>query len=129
VWPNSYIGNSYNEEMAFLKNWLNARLQWLDMNFELLSDTTSPIFQGKTPAVFPNPYRDVSHFIVHAPGVAPLRIEIFNNLGQKVLELENREQRRGLRQIDLEEPLAKGLYYYRIWYRSEKIAQGKLVRQ
>lgn len=30
VWPNNYIGNSYNDEIEYLKNWINARLSWLD---------------------------------------------------------------------------------------------------
>ncbi len=129
VWPNSFIGNSYSEEMTFLKNWMHARLLWLDANFEVLADTSEPIFEGKTPAVFPNPFQDVSHFIVNAAGVGTVRIELFNSFGQKILELANSEQRKGLRQLDLEEPLAQGMYFYRVWYQSKKLGQGKLLKQ
>ncbi len=30
IWPNSFIGNNYYEEIDFLKNWINNRTQWLD---------------------------------------------------------------------------------------------------
>jgi spore coat protein CotH len=30
VWPNNFIGNSYNEEINYLKVWINNRLTWLD---------------------------------------------------------------------------------------------------
>ena len=30
VWPNNYIGNSYTEEINYIKNWINSRLNWLD---------------------------------------------------------------------------------------------------
>jgi len=30
VWPNYYVGNSYAEEIDYLKNWINNRLNWLD---------------------------------------------------------------------------------------------------
>lgn len=30
VWPNNFIGNSYSEEMAYLKQWVSARTLWLD---------------------------------------------------------------------------------------------------
>jgi hypothetical protein len=30
VWPNNFIGNTYNEENTYLKNWISDRLNWLD---------------------------------------------------------------------------------------------------
>ena len=30
IWPNSFIGNNYYEEMDFLKNWIKERTKWLD---------------------------------------------------------------------------------------------------
>ncbi|MFA9389480.1 MAG: CotH kinase family protein [Prolixibacteraceae bacterium] len=32
VWPNNYIGGTYENEVLFLKNWLLERLQWMDNN-------------------------------------------------------------------------------------------------
>jgi len=30
IWPNSFIGNNYYEEIQFLKNWIKNRTSWLD---------------------------------------------------------------------------------------------------
>ena len=30
VWPNDYIGNSYDDEISYLKDWIVNRLEWLD---------------------------------------------------------------------------------------------------
>lgn len=30
VWPNNFVGNSYTEEINYLKEWVNNRLNWLD---------------------------------------------------------------------------------------------------
>ena len=30
IWPNSFVGNNYYEEIEFLKNWIKNRTQWLD---------------------------------------------------------------------------------------------------
>ena len=30
VWPNNFVGNSYNAELDYLRDWLFARLSWLD---------------------------------------------------------------------------------------------------
>ena len=32
VWPNNYVGNTYQEEIDYLKNWTSARMLWLDAN-------------------------------------------------------------------------------------------------
>ena len=32
VWPNSYIGATYDDELNYLKNWINFRLLWIDGN-------------------------------------------------------------------------------------------------
>ena len=30
IWPNSFIGNNYDQEINFLKIWIENRLIWLD---------------------------------------------------------------------------------------------------
>ena len=32
VWPNAYIGNTYEDELTFLKDWISERLIWIDNN-------------------------------------------------------------------------------------------------
>jgi hypothetical protein len=32
VWPNQYVGGSYEKEIDFLKKWIHARLEWMDKN-------------------------------------------------------------------------------------------------
>lgn len=70
VWPNAYIGNTYEEEITYMKNWIKNRLQWMDQNLLLLPDTAKPPKPpvDTTPAmistahdkinIYPNPFRD-----------------------------------------------------------------------
>jgi len=30
VWPNNFVGSSYDEEINYMKTWINSRLSWLD---------------------------------------------------------------------------------------------------
>ena len=30
IWPNSYVGGNYYNEIEFLKNWIKNRTLWLD---------------------------------------------------------------------------------------------------
>lgn len=59
VWPNSFIGNTYQQEVDFLKTWLNQRLAWMDAN--MLGDcnavTVKNVDSGGANVlnVFPNP--------------------------------------------------------------------------
>jgi len=32
VWPNNYVGNTYQEEITYMKNWILARTAWMDAN-------------------------------------------------------------------------------------------------
>lgn len=32
VWPNSFVGQTYQEEIDFLKSWITTRFNWLDAN-------------------------------------------------------------------------------------------------
>ena len=36
VWPNSYVGGTYVNEIEFLKNWIENRTEWLDKEIEKL---------------------------------------------------------------------------------------------
>jgi hypothetical protein len=33
VWPNAYVGGSYANEIAYLKNWVSKRMVWMDRAF------------------------------------------------------------------------------------------------
>ena len=34
VWPNYYVGNTYQDELQFLKTWIAGRLMWIDNNIQ-----------------------------------------------------------------------------------------------
>jgi hypothetical protein len=56
VWPNYYVGNSYAQEISWLKNWITQRMNWLDAN--LRSVSTAVEKQASLPGItaYPNPF-------------------------------------------------------------------------
>lgn len=55
VWPNNFIGNTYQEEINFLKEWISDRLIWLDNNmFGTCSQLNMDEMQNEV-HIFPNP--------------------------------------------------------------------------
>ena len=59
VWPNNFIGQTYLEEMNYLKTWTSSRLVWMDNNmFGTCSSLgTKPIAEDPI-RIFPNPGKD-----------------------------------------------------------------------
>ncbi len=56
VWPNNFIGDTYQEEIDYLKNWMQNRLTWMDQNMFGTCDNLNILENHKTaPIVFPNP--------------------------------------------------------------------------
>ena len=58
VWPNNYIGNTYQEELTYMKNWILARASWMDANMfgtcaSLSVETTDRVLK-----IIPNPTQD-----------------------------------------------------------------------
>jgi len=59
VWPNNYVGNTYQEELTYMKNWILGRTAWMDANmFGTCANLSveSPIKEIK---INPNPTQDI----------------------------------------------------------------------
>ena len=59
VWPNNYVGNTFQEELTYMKNWVLARTAWMDANmFGTCANLSieSAITELK---IIPNPTQDM----------------------------------------------------------------------
>jgi hypothetical protein len=59
VWPNNYVGNTFQEELTYMKNWILARTAWMDANMFGTCSSLSvepPITELK---IIPNPTQDI----------------------------------------------------------------------
>jgi hypothetical protein len=85
VWPNYFVGNSYQEEINYLKSWLEQRLNWLDRNFD---DIVTGI--GDEPEkitrinLFPNPFDQEVMVDLKNPMEEPMIFEVYNTVGKKI---------------------------------------------
>ncbi len=87
VWPNNFVGQTYDEEVNYLKDWLSQRLNWLDANFPSLLAITSTSPE-RFPAIqaYPNPVTD---FLRIAGTVGIARVEIRDMGGRLLISEEN----------------------------------------
>jgi hypothetical protein len=126
VWPNAYIGPTYKSEVDYLKNWLLARLLWLDENFYTVSidpNNPPPGF-----SMYPNPAKD--HVLIENDYV-PWReqrfnITLFDYMGRATLEQEYSGL--GVQRIELpRDQLPQGVYYYKVNDQQGREWRGRLV--
>ncbi len=96
VWPNNFIGNTYQEEIDYLKNWLTARLDWMDAN--MFGDSCT-IDLGVTAnkisnpiLVYPNPAHNVCHVRLPKEKYAQ-QVLVFNAWGQTIAQFKLNNQR------------------------------------
>lgn len=89
VWPNLYIGEDYEDEMNYLKDWLVQRLEWMDAN--MLGSCTSTITSEEIQnpvnlTVYPNPAREKVRISAQIPGSNKSKVILYDALGNKFWE-------------------------------------------
>jgi hypothetical protein len=112
VWPNVFVGNSYNEDVNFMKNWILSRAEWLDDNIPgscIQTGTDNPELPSFMITVRPNPSFGQIHLEIRNPDRMQLRIEVLNITGNIVYV----EDIRGDLMISRNIRLRSGIYLVR----------------
>jgi spore coat protein CotH len=95
VWPNQYVGGSYAAEVAWFKNWIITRANWMDANLPgvIITDPDpdpDPVtgindeFIRAGLSVYPNPGKDIFTIVWQNSSNQPCEVQIVNLLGQEV---------------------------------------------
>lgn len=68
VWPNSFVGDTYQEEELYLRDWIDDRLEWMDGRWSgqcwpLSSESEQVIPLPESTRVYPNPSNLSSTFV------------------------------------------------------------------
>lgn len=125
---NYFIGNTYQEEVDYLKWWFSARMSWLDDNWPGNCNNVflgTEVVEGTPPhEVFPNPATDHFFIRVHEPlQVKNAHFILMDGSGKIALEQSS---------INANEimiyrnQLSNGIYFYRLWSPSFTV-QGKII--
>ncbi|NJN26427.1 MAG: T9SS type A sorting domain-containing protein [Cyclobacteriaceae bacterium] len=86
IWPNNYVGNSYGNEIEYLKNWISNRLTWLDQNIaqlEVVTGLEDMANDHENITVYPNPGRGIFTISTQA-SLAEMNISLHDQLGRVV---------------------------------------------
>ena len=96
VWPNYYIGQTYQDEIDYLRSWIITRMEWMDN--ELLSTQTEmsliPEKFSMNP-LYPNPFNQSVSIKYNMPLDSRITLNIFNIKGLHINTLFNGKSRAG----------------------------------
>lgn len=129
VWPNSFVGNTYTNEISFLKNWLKDRAAWMDVAIAEIPDRVINVAFGEA-HVYPNPGRGVINFEYKLAGLnETVDLFIVDANGREVYRFSKRFLGNGpqLTQVDFSN-FGAGMYFYRLKPGNGAPITGRFVR-
>jgi hypothetical protein len=141
VWPNYFIGDSYTEEIDYMKNWVSLRINWLDnafpeIYFEDEDLDNRPLLNFNQPKIktAPNPFTESASFIFYTPFENQIEISIYNVLGEKIRQLIDNVYPEGTHAVRWDGrnlsgiKVANGVYFYRYKINHENVSVNKLIK-
>jgi CotH protein. len=129
VWPNVFCCGPFDQHTAFLRNWLQARLFWMDNALKTLAEEELALSPAPACAIFPNPVSagQPVRFQCPARSGETQYLSLRNVLGQTVLELSRPPASDGGTWEWSPEGLRPGTYFYEIREAGQRAYAGRLV--
>ncbi len=102
IWPNAFVGQTYQEEIDYLRQWIVSRVQWMDQT--LLSNTaiesnrvssTTPPKENYLNQNYPNPFNQITHIEYKLAISCQVIITVYDISGREIKTLVNREHQPG----------------------------------
>jgi hypothetical protein len=95
VWPNVFIGSTFQEDEDFMKGWITDRAAWLDAHMPgacLPSNGVEVLTQELSMKVYPNPAVEYVSVSIFNPGSEKLDLRIYNLTGQLIRSIDLNEE-------------------------------------
>ncbi len=128
VWPNYFVGSTYDEEVEYLKVWMTNRLNWMDGNVSLSSGDLVSGYKSYHVLVFPNPVKDQLNITLTTKNIERIDFEIVDLLGKSVFASDFSPVSEGDQAIQFAIPdVAPGYYILKISQKHQVIGIQKLV--
>lgn len=133
IWPNEFIGDTYQEEIDYLKTWISERLIWIDENIEGTCEIVNidNLEKNNSVLVQPNPFSKSIDFILEKNNfAADTEIKIFDFLGKEIRALTFRGENiiHWDGQNNEGTDVASGVYFYVFSKEQNQFASGKIMK-
>lgn len=134
IWPNNYVGGTYENELKYLKTWLKNRISWMDSQIQPIVDITmgnvDAAFKVMDLVTYPNPFVETVNFKFYLHRSEEVTISITDISGREVKNFKS-VLGEGVHEIPLNinsEAVAGKVFVYRFYTGTELRTTGKLVR-
>lgn len=130
VWPNYFVGQTFQEEVDWLKEWITDRLDWMDQNI-LYTVVTG---EAEGPENFfvhadPNPFHNEIRFRYSVSAGGDISLHLIDAQGRSAMEIQVSKQSQSTNTLSIDTSgFSPGLYFYR-FYSGSDVVSGKLVRR
>jgi hypothetical protein len=127
--PNYYVGLTYADEVAWMKNWIRDRLNYLDQSFPgICPDEIQGEVDGLIVNVFPNPFNTKINLEIGSDSFQTFDFQLFSANGS-LMENEKITVTKGWLNKEIETSnLNSGMYFYRVVKENTVISSGKAVK-
>lgn len=133
LWPNAFVGDTYAEEITYLKNWTTDRLTWMDANMigNCIMVSNQDLENNMTLDIQPNPFSETINFVFgNINATQNSVIKIYDTFGQEIQELNCDYQKEvnwnGENSAGKE--VSPGIYFYTFLNKNRIIRSGKLIK-
>jgi hypothetical protein len=129
VWPNFFVGTTYQQEVDWLKSWVTNRMAWLDVYMEgIVTSNETTYHELEAFTVSPNPSNTYFNFRIENVRRAKISLKLFDTLGREV-ESSVKFHEGGLIELFMGHALQGGAYFYTISLDGQVARTGKLLKR
>jgi hypothetical protein len=120
VWPNPFVGQTYAEEINYLKSWIHDRLLWMDNNMigeptSILENKFERINEFKLYQNYPNPFNPNTMIEFNLIKASSTKLSLYDVLGRQVKILVNEFLEPGSYSFNYKaEGISSGIYFVKI---------------
>lgn len=120
VWPNPFVGQTYAEEINYLKSWIHDRLLWMDNNMigeptGILENNFELINGFKLHQNYPNPFNPNTTIEFSLIKASSTKLSLYDVLGRQVKILVNEFLEPGSYSFNYKaEGISSGIYFVKI---------------
>jgi hypothetical protein len=129
IWPNAFVGNTYQEELNYLKGWITDRLTWMDSATEPNSDLYKESFSSDGVVIFPIPVKDKLTIVFTIVNLSTTKFEFIDLFGKKIYEEDYSPPSQGNQEVIIDmSQFNTGYYILKITQGSRQLAIKKVVK-
>jgi hypothetical protein len=128
VWPNYYVGYSYDSEVSWMGNWINQRLTYLDQQWPYDFTGNDHLLAVGSHSIFPNPFTDRVTVRLGSNPVESVFVELYSSGGKLIFKNLIQVDGNELRLNFSESKLIPGIYLLRIIQNGRALLTEKIVK-